>query len=582
MIQINNNPFCVLGITINAGEREIQKQLTKAKRFSEVGKPLIFDTDYPFIGKIDRNSTSISKASNDISQTIDRLFYSLFWYWDNNHIDKLAFDNLKKDNLDKSLEIWTKVVKDGDVSIKNYSCLANLKSLYMGLSFKENSVDFEYLKKGSQMMGLFINHNGLNSYIKEVAGDHFKLDSNELEIKVINSIYEKVKSFIGKSNGVSREEFLSYFTTFSKSSVQHIYNKFTGDPIKKVEDQINTTSDLREQNPIEALSFGETLYKNTKSQIASLLKMLGQEDLKYQMLANKLANEILQCGIDYFNKLRDENKAEDEDGNKVLKLCKLAKKLVASFESQTNARIDENQKIISNWVNDSSKKLIAAFNNAMEVFESFDNWKGSNVMGPPGAWNWGRPNLIGAGNVLVKIMQESYASYLGEELDSSDSSSDEFLSFSDQTAQLLIAMAVKHGNNIIKSEDDCIGLLRKVNNIYMEKDTRSNLFKNLGIIEENKRINASNELNRLISSNNSSRGGCYIATMVYKDYDHPQVMVLRNFRDNHLAEFFFGRAFIKFYYKYSPSWVLFLENKKTLNNIIRGALNQLIRLIKFI
>ena len=209
MIEIYNNPFCILGITINAGEREIQKQLTKAKRFSEVGKPLIFDTDYPFIGKIDRNSTSISKASNDISQPIDRLFYSLFWYWDNNHIDKVAFDNLKKDNLDKSLEIWTKVVKDGDVSIKNYSCLANLKSLYMGLSFKENTVDFEYLKKGSEMMGLFINHNGFNSYIKEVAGDHFKLDSKELEIKVINSIYEKVKSFLGRSNGVSNEEFLS-------------------------------------------------------------------------------------------------------------------------------------------------------------------------------------------------------------------------------------------------------------------------------------------------------------------------------------------------------------------------------------
>ena len=79
---------------------------------------------------------------------------------------------------------------------------------------------------------------------------------------------------------------------------------------------------------------------------------------------------------------------------------------------------------------------------------------------------------------------------------------------------------------------------------------------------------------------NRSNSGCYIATMVYKDYNHPQVMVLRNFRDNHLAEFFFGRAFIKFYYKYSPTWVLFLENKKIINDLIRGTLNQLIRLIK--
>ena len=68
-----------------------------------------------------------------------------------------------------------------------------------------------------------------------------------------------------------------------------------------------------------------------------------------------MANEILQCGIDYFNKLREEDKAEDEDGKKVLKLCKLAKKMVSDFESQTNARIDENHQIISEWVKDTSR-----------------------------------------------------------------------------------------------------------------------------------------------------------------------------------------------------------------------------------
>jgi len=350
MIQINNNPFCILGITINAGERDIQKQLTKAKRFSEVGKPLIFDTDYPFIGKIDRNSNSISKASNDISQPIDRLFYSLFWYWDNNHIDKVAFDNLKKDNLDKSLEIWTKVVKDGDVSIKNYCCLANLKSLYMGLSFKENTVDFEYLKKGSQMMGLFINHNGLNSYIKEVTGDHFKLDSKELEIKVINSIYEKVKSFLGKSNGVSNEEFLNYFTTFSKSSVQHISNKFTGDPIKKIEDQINTTSEFRDSNSIEALDFGNTLYKNTKNQLKELSELMGKSDIKFQLLSNKLANELLQCGIDFFNKIRENGDAIDNDAKNCLALC--VKANVIASEGQTKSRVEETILAIEEWLED--------------------------------------------------------------------------------------------------------------------------------------------------------------------------------------------------------------------------------------
>ena len=44
----------------------------------------------------------------------------------------------------------------------------------------------------------------------------------------------------------------------------------------------------------------------------------------------------------------------------------------------------------------------------------------------------------------------------------------------------------------------------------------------------------------------SSSDGCYIATMVYGDYDHPQVMVLRDFRDNYLDKRSWGKQFIKF------------------------------------
>ena len=554
---INQNPFCVLGISPTASEREIQKQVTKTTRFAEVGKQILFDTDFPFLGELKRDKESISIASSAIEQPINRLLHSLFWFWNANHIDAAAFDNLSKDNTDKAIEIWEKVVKDGDVSLKNLSCLFNLKSLYVAQSLKDNSIDSKLFIQGVLLAGKFLNHSELDSYTKQIVGEHVNVSNEELEIKYITSIYSTVKPFLKKKNGITTDDFLSGFATFSKKSKEHISAKFTGDPIKKIEDQINTTSELREQNPIEALSFGETLYKNTKSQLESLSKILGQEDLKYQMLANKLANEILQCGIDFFNKVREEDKEVDEDGKKVLKLCKLAKKIVNDFESQTNARIDENYQIISDWVNDSSRELIAAYNKAMEVFESLNTW------------DLGRPNLIRAGNELIKVMQKTS--------NKPESTSEEFLSFSNQTAQLLIAMAIKHGNNVSSSEDSCIGLLEKIENIYMEKDTRTHLLKNLGIIRENKRINDRNIINRRIN-NSSSGGGCYIATMVYGDYGHPQVLVLREFRDNFLAHYVLGRAFISFYYKYSPGWVKALEHNKMINKSIEKALNTFIKI----
>mgnify|MGYP004544081385 CR=1 FL=1 len=43
-------------------------------------------------------------------------------------------------------------------------------------------------------------------------------------------------------------------------------------------------------------------------------------------------------------------------------------------------------------------------------------------------------------------------------------------------------------------------------------------------------------------------GCCYVATAVYGSYDCPEVWMLRRYRDNTLAETWYGRAFIKTYY----------------------------------
>jgi hypothetical protein len=75
-------------------------------------------------------------------------------------------------------------------------------------------------------------------------------------------------------------------------------------------------------------------------------------------------------------------------------------------------------------------------------------------------------------------------------------------------------------------------------------------------------------------------GPCYIATMAYGDYDHPQVVALRLYRDKVLAQSPAGRLFIKTYYALSPSLVKMLEGHETINRAIRGILNQIIKQIK--
>ena len=59
------------------------------------------------------------------------------------------------------------------------------------------------------------------------------------------------------------------------------------------------------------------------------------------------------------------------------------------------------------------------------------------------------------------------------------------------------------------------------------------------------------------------KSGCFIATAVYGDYNHPIVQDLRVFRNESLYTTSLGRKFVSFYYKYSPNIAAKLEKTKT-------------------
>ena len=82
------------------------------------------------------------------------------------------------------------------------------------------------------------------------------------------------------------------------------------------------------------------------------------------------------------------------------------------------------------------------------------------------------------------------------------------------------------------------------------------------------------------SSGRSGGGGCYIATMAYGGYEHPQVIILRRFRDEVLANSSAGRLFVHLYYRFSPWMVNTLGNKPAINAIIRTTLDQFIKILK--
>ncbi|SFL70069.1 CFI-box-CTERM domain-containing protein [Pelosinus propionicus] len=74
----------------------------------------------------------------------------------------------------------------------------------------------------------------------------------------------------------------------------------------------------------------------------------------------------------------------------------------------------------------------------------------------------------------------------------------------------------------------------------------------------------------------AKKSGCFIATTIYGDYDAPQVLTLRRFRDKILGQSVLGRIFINTYYTLSPILIKIIKTHKPVSNITRIFLERLI------
>ena len=109
----------------------------------------------------------------------------------------------------------------------------------------------------------------------------------------------------------------------------------------------------------------------------------------------------------------------------------------------------------------------------------------------------------------------------------------------------------------------------------MSNEIRSLTELNIDIPQDNTKIVS--PANTSTSTQKSE--GCYIATMVYGSYNHPQVLVLRWYRDSILKRKLWGRLFVRVYYHISPKLVLVLKGNNVINKVIRIILDKQVQRI---
>lgn len=90
-------------------------------------------------------------------------------------------------------------------------------------------------------------------------------------------------------------------------------------------------------------------------------------------------------------------------------------------------------------------------------------------------------------------------------------------------------------------------------------------------------IDATHEIPANAPEAGAKQSGCYVATCVYGSYDCPQVWTLRRFRDNMLAETWYGRAFIRIYYAVSPTLVKWFGDTVWFKKLWKGKLDNMVK-----
>jgi len=321
---IQDNPYRIAGILANASTSEFDRQKAKISRYAPLGRQVDSDLDFPFLPTVDRTDVDkINKAFSDIEQRDEKVKHSIFWFINSNTFDETAIGYLKQGDIEKAIDIWGKKTDGKEVTSKNFSCFNNIGTLkLLGESKQE-------LQEGIEAKIKLIESRSFEDFVHTVADQTYTIDNQKQAERFVDDI---LKQFNGK---YSSAETLKLFSNCNGTTQKYLSQKFTEEPLHKIENQIESTKNKRKSNKSGAYELGLRLFVNCKDDLASLKSLLGTRDLRYKMIADNLAKEVMQCGIDYFKELQETKNPIEES----IKLLNYAKSIVGVKKlSRTQAR----------------------------------------------------------------------------------------------------------------------------------------------------------------------------------------------------------------------------------------------------
>jgi hypothetical protein len=403
------------------------------------------------------------------------------------------------------------------------------------------------LEKGILLKLKFLESDYANNFKLLATDETFNANQKELQLIFLNQLQAEIEN--GEFVMISR--FLSILNKLNFSAKADYFKGFVQTPIENIERKITEVENKTNTNKAKAGDYGNELYNTTLTDVEIIESILPEDDIKLINIADKLAEVLLDCSIAVFNHFHE---TETEVGEIALELNKKAISIAKS--NRVISRINNSTPIVQSYVNGKKErqatlKTKVDLEKIILILQKNDENKFLEM----------GLNSIDAARLMITDCRP-YLSNMKLNVGQADET---YMMISTGVASKALGYIISEVN-LTKSKEsvkNALSLIDLINTLDSTYDFKVN------------RLNP----NKTTLQNMLPKSGCYIATMAYGDYDHPQVMILREFRDDVLDKSVLGKLFIETYYQYSPKLVEMLKNQKTINNLIRKLLNQLIKFI---
>lgn len=295
----------------NSPRREILSNKGKATAFLRTYRPVEFPLDLKgILPAPNRTLDLMNEADSHLAIAKEQIRYAQFWFLKITPLDDIAFNRLLAGNMAGAKEIWSK--QDSLSSLQN-------KLLCFLIEDSQRAAVIAAEKLYEKFGDTYINKIDPNCTLQMSGTDlwHQFLDSMGSEIDF--------SRLIGL---VNKEEAKAYIK--SKSIIPLI---------NKISAEVEKTKKVDHKDSKARLDAARKLVAITKVPFTQIKGILPTYDSQFQMIADKLGLEILQCGIDYFN-----NSQDDDAPHTAMEMQKYAQSIVAG--DLAKQRCEENIKIL--------------------------------------------------------------------------------------------------------------------------------------------------------------------------------------------------------------------------------------------